>query len=162
MQRPSLPVSEDMRFQERSWIAERIGWCLLAIFVALAFLGVFSNGILSSARAQRDGVPMTVDYERFQRKTALTHFAIHLPRQNQDEIWLQFNRALQETYEIESIQPQPARASTTASGVGLFFEAYDGEDLMVMIWARPRQFGLVKLEVTRVPQTLPISILIYP
>lgn len=157
-----LPIHEDMRFQTRSWMAERIGWGILILFVVLALLGVFSNGVLSSARAEREGVPLTIDYERFQRKTALTRFAIHLPRQGQDEIWLQFNRALQATYEVESIQPPPARATTNASGIGLFFDTYDGEDLLVVIWARPRHFGAVTLEVTRVPQTLPISILIYP
>jgi hypothetical protein len=151
-----------MRFQERSWLAERIGWGLLAIFVGLASLGVFSNGALSAAKAEREGVPLSVDYERFQRKSALTRFAVHMPRQTEDEIWLRFSRSFQDTYEVESVQPQPLRSNAGINGINLFFDASEQGALTVIIWARPRHFGRINLEVARLPSMLQFPVLIYP
>jgi len=162
MQRPLPPVSEDMRFQERCWLARRIGIGLLAIFILLALSGAFSRGFLSSARAEREGVPLSADYERFQRRNAQTHFAIQIPRQTEDEIWLRLGRVFHETYEIEAIQPAPVRSNTGSNGINLFFDSYDQDDVQVVIRARPRHFGAVTIEIARLPGQLQMPVLIYP
>lgn len=157
-----LPISEDMRLQERSWLAERIGGSLLALFIVLALLGVFSNGVLSAAKAERDTVALSVDYERFQRRSAQTHFAIQARKQTEDEIWLRLGRAFQDTYEIESVRPQPVRSNTASNGINLFFDSYEQGDLNIVIRARPRRFGAVTVEIARLPGSLQIPVLIYP
>jgi hypothetical protein len=162
MQRVSLPVSEDMRFQERSWLLKRVGRSLLAIFVLLALCGAFSNGVLSIATAEREGVPLTADYERFQRRSAQTHFAIRIPKPTEDEIWLRLGRVFQETYEIEAVQPVPVRSNTGDNGINLFFDAYDQGDMQILIRARPRRFGAVTIEITKPPGLLQMPVLIYP
>lgn len=161
MQRPPLPVREDMRFQEKSWLAQRIGWLLLAVFIGLAISGVLSRGVLSGADARREGVALTAEYERFQRRSAVTYFTLHVPRQSEDEIWLQLGRAFQDTYEIESIQPPPAR-SNTSGGINLFFDAYDQGDLDIVIRARPRRFGAMTLDISRSSGRLQFPVLIFP
>jgi hypothetical protein len=162
MQRPSLPVSEDMRFQERSWLIKRAGWSLLALFILLALSGFFSNGTLSVAKAEREGVPLSADYERFQRRSARTQFAIHIPKPSEDEIWLRLGRVFQETYEIEAVQPPPARSNIGDNGINLFFDSYDRGDMEISIRARPRRFGAVTVEITRPPGLLQMPVLIYP
>lgn len=162
MQRSPLPVSEDMRFQERSWLARRVGWSLLAVFILLALFGAFSKGILSAARAEREGVPLSADYDRFQRRSTQTHFAIQVPKQTEDEIWLRLGRVFQDTYEIEAIQPPPVRSNTGNNGISLFFDAYDQGDMQIVIRARPRRFGAVTVEIARLPGTLRMPVLIYP
>jgi hypothetical protein len=151
-----------MRFQERSWLTQRIGWALLAVFVILALSGVFSRGVFSATRAEREGVPLTAEYERFQRRSAQTHFTIRAPRQTEDEVWLRLGRAFQDNYEIESIQPPPVRSNTGGSGINLFFDSYDQGDLEIVIRARPRRFGMITVDVTRLPDTLQLPLLIYP
>jgi hypothetical protein len=162
MQRPMLPVSEDMRFQERSWLIKRLGCALLAVFVLLALAGVFSNGFLSAARAEREGAPLSVDYERFQRRNAPTYFTIQVPKQTEDEIWLRLGQAFQNAYDIEAVQPPPVRSNIGSSGLSLFFDAYDQNDLNIVIRARPRRFGTVTVEIARLPGSLQMPVLIYP
>jgi hypothetical protein len=162
MQRASLPVSEDMRFHERSWLLERAGLGLLTAFILLALCGVFSNGVLSVAKAEREGVLLTADYERFQRRSAQTHFAIQIPRPTGDEIWLRLGRVFQETYEIEAVQPEPARSNVADNGINLFFDTFDRDDMQIVIRARPRRFGAVLVEITRPPGLLQMPVLIYP
>jgi hypothetical protein len=162
MQRPSLPVREDMPFQERAWTARRVGQALLAVFILLALAGVFSRGFLSAAKAQRDGAALSADYERFQRRGAHTLFVIHLPKQTEDEVWLRLGPAFQQTYEIEAIQPTPVRSQTSSNGISLFFDAYDQGDMQVVMRARPRRFGTVNVEIARLPGAIQLPVLIFP
>jgi hypothetical protein len=151
-----------MRFQERAWLIKRAGCVLLAILILLALAGVFSNGLLSAATAERDGVPLSVGYERFQRRNAPTHFTIKVPRQTEDEVWLRFGPAFQHAYDIEAVQPPPVRSNFGNAGLSLFFDAYDQSDLNVVIRARPKRVGAINVEIARLPGSLQMPVLIYP
>src|SRR5207244_1281265 len=74
----SLPVPEDMEFQQRAWRAERIAWGVMGIFVLLALLGLFSSGFFSAASTATPDGAVTVDYDRFARKTARSNFSIRI------------------------------------------------------------------------------------
>jgi len=150
-----------MRFQERSWRVRHAGSILLAIFILLGLSGVFSRGVLSAARAERDGLQLSADYERFQRRGAQTQFALQIPKQPEDEIWLRLGPAFQDTYDIEAIQPPPARSDTRGNGINLYFEATDA-DIQITIRARPRRFGAVNVDIARYTDTLQVPVLIYP
>ena len=47
----NYPIQEDMRFQEKLWKLERVGWITLTLVVAITLLGVFGAGPLSQATA---------------------------------------------------------------------------------------------------------------
>lgn len=162
MQRVPLPVSEDMRLHERAWLARTIGGFLVAAFVLLALAGVFSRGVLSAAKAEREGLSLSVDYERFQRRNTQTSFVIHVPKQAEDEVWLRFGRTFQDTYEIEAVQPAPVRRTTGNNGINLFFDAYDQGDMQIVVRARPRRFGTLTADIARMSGALQLPVLIYP
>ena len=61
-----LEVDEDLPFQRRAWVAQRIGWVLMALFVLAAAVGLLGAGPLSHARIDVPGL-MTLEYERFAR-----------------------------------------------------------------------------------------------
>jgi hypothetical protein len=139
------PVREDMRFQYASWIVERVAWVLLALVPLVALTGVFAHGILSETTAGAPGSPLTMQYERFQRETALSRFTAHIPRAESGEVRLRLSPSFQQAFEIESMQPQPARSSAGTAGLELFFNAPASGELIAVIWTRPRQFGLVQV-----------------
>ena len=62
------PVQEDMAFQRRMWIVQRIGWALLGVISLAALCGLFGNGVLSKRTAT--GAEMSIEYERFERAKA--------------------------------------------------------------------------------------------
>lgn len=41
---PDLKVSEDMAFQHRTWVVQRVAWAALALLLIAAMLGLFSVG----------------------------------------------------------------------------------------------------------------------
>lgn len=159
---PPRPVHEDMRFHERRWFVRRAGLCLLAIFILLALSGLLAKGVLSAAKAEREGVSLAAYYERFQRRNVQTQFAIQFPKQTEDEIWLRLGRAFQDTYDIEAILPPPARSTSGHNGINLFFDAYDREHMEIVIRARPRRFGAASVEIARLPGALQFPVFIYP
>ena len=160
--RPRRPVYEDMHFQEISWTLQRIGWVVLALIAVLALTGVFSHGYFSNAVARQDGLPLNVNYERFQRMSALHRFDVTMPPGAEDDIRLTFNKAFTDLYEIDSIQPQPLRSNASAGGIVLTFDWPERGNFNTVIWARPRNFGHVPLEIGTPRGSLTLPVLVYP
>lgn len=64
-----MPIEEkldrQLKFHRIEWRIQRIGWFLVALFLAAAFAGLFGNGPLSHVTAS--GAQGRVEYERFVR-----------------------------------------------------------------------------------------------
>ena len=89
---------EDMRFQRRSWIAERVGWAVLIVLALIGLIGAFGTGPLSWQTAS--GGSLSVEYERFQRITRLARFTFDVRAQGGPEVQLHLNEAFQQNFEI--------------------------------------------------------------
>lgn len=63
-------IAEDLRFQRRMWIAQRVGWAAMALVVLAALAGLFGPGPLSAAVAGDAEGRLSVDYHRFARSRA--------------------------------------------------------------------------------------------
>jgi len=146
-EKQNAPIPEDMDFQRRNWLAERIGWTVMAVAVMAGLLGMFARGPVSDGRIAGDGAAFTVEYERFAHKTARTHFTIRVHGASTSEVRLRLNRAFVETYDIEVLQPQPLRSAAGASGLDLVVGRSGEDDLALDIAARPRRFGWAFLAV---------------
>lgn len=160
--RPRRPVREDMRFQNMSWTLQRVGWVFLALIILCGLAGLFSHGYLSNAVARQDGLPLTVNYDRFQRMTSLHRFDMSIPPGTEDEIRLTFNKAFSDLYEIDSIQPQPLRSNVSDGGLIFTFHPPERGDFNAVLWVRPRSFGYVPVEIGTPRGSLTIPIVVYP
>jgi hypothetical protein len=152
------PIQEDMRFQRRSWLVERVGWAVLGIVLLAALGGAFGYGALSTRST--GGPTLRADYERFQRVSKVARYVIHLgPAGGEREITLgpQFHS----TYEVADIEPKPVSSTAKPDGLSLRFAASNG-DLLVVIWARPHRFGPARLELTSGAEHLSLWTLVYP
>jgi hypothetical protein len=161
-ERPRRPVYEDMHFQEISWTFQRVGWVVLALIAVLALTGVFSHGYFSNAVARQDGFALSVNYERFQRMSALHRFDVTMAPGAEDDVRLTFNKAFTDLYEIDSIQPQPLRSNASNGGIVFTFDLPERGNFNAMIWARPRNFGYVPLEIGTPRGSLIAPVIVYP
>ena len=156
------PIAEDMRFQRRSWVVERVSWALWLAVVAVALAGLFSRGPASEASAAAPG-GLTVSYERFQRETKLTRFTVTAPAGQGRDVTVRLSRAFAETYEIESVAPPPVRTRSGRDALELVFAPADGDAITAFIGARPRRWGLVDLAVALAGEApAAMRVLIYP
>jgi hypothetical protein len=157
------PVPEDMPFQYAFWTAERVAWIILALVPLVALSGIFAHGVVSETTAGAAGSPLTMQYERFQRETALSKFVAHVSPANSGEVRLRLGPSFQRVFEIESIQPQPARSIANASGLEFFFHPPTADEFTAVIWTRPREFGVIPVEAEGGSGgALKFSILVYP
>jgi hypothetical protein len=134
------PVQENMRFQKRSWIVERLGWLVLLAIPAFGLTGVFGSGPVSWTHAS--GGTLAVSYERFERATRTSSFIFDLGAAAGNERTLHLSAPFQRDFEFTSIQPRPLRDQTGQDGIDLTFAVQSDATDRVVIWARPRSYGL--------------------
>lgn len=133
------PVHEDMRFQKRSWLVERVGWIVLTAIAVAGLTGLGGNGPASWAHASAG--PLSVSYERFQRATRTAAFVFDLtPASNESTLHL--DPPFQRNFEYTSIQPAPVRSRIGPNGIDFTFAAAQGGPGRVVIWAQARHYGL--------------------
>ena len=158
-------LRDDERFQKVFWIVERIAWVAMALISLAALAGLFAHGILSDKIVRLPNGALNVEYDHFQRMTVQSRFVIHIqpqPTEGQD-IRLRLNPVFQQAYDIQSLQPQPARSSASAEGLDLFFHPPDQGELVVVIWATPQRFGHIELRAqTNNGGALDFPVFIYP
>ncbi len=154
------PIREDMAFQRRTWIIQRIGWLALAAIAIAALLGLFGGGILSKRVATGPG--MNIEYERFERYSRVASFTIRFTDDQRTERRLHLNSAFQRGFEIATIQPGPTRSESRADGLVLTFASASTPG-QVVIWANPHVYGRVELS-ARADDNPPLNlrIFIYP
>ena len=101
----TLEVDEDLEFQKREWVAQRVGLGLLYVFVlAAAFGATGMGGVLSRGEAGRREEPLFVEYERFVRRGAASTVRLHL-RASPGEVKFWVSAPYFEHVRVESIAP---------------------------------------------------------
>ena|SRR5438046_165901 len=153
------PIREHFVFQRRSWLVERIAWLCLLIICCAALAGIFSDGILSGKTLWSPDLDLSVRYDRFQRRTAVTHFTFWLSEKPGDAL-LKLSADFARNYEFQ-IYPSPQRASAGEDGLELAFPS-GGKPVVVEISARPQSFGWMPVNVASDRGRVGLSIMVYP
>lgn len=142
-------VAEDMRFQERTWFVQRIGWWAMGLFLLATLAGLFANGPLSSAETRDPSGLVLVEYERFLRHRAPTHLQVHLSPEAVagSVISLRINHALAHALEAEKIVPRPQDAKVTSAGVEYIFGVVEpGRPTSIRLPVNPDGVGPLQAE----------------
>lgn len=144
MRTGELEVDEDLAFQRREWVAQRIVWGLMALFVLAAAVGLLGSGPLSHARIDVPAL-MAVEYERFARFETSETLAVRLePAATADEtVRLSLNRDFLDSAKIETVLPPPARVEAMAGRlVYVFAVAERRVPLTVTFTFDPQKVGV--------------------
>jgi hypothetical protein len=130
----SLEISDDPKFTQMSWKAERIGWLGLAAVILAGMLGLLGTGLFSSATAGEAGAPLRVDFERFGHVEADDRLTITFRPRVHDgvaSLWIE-DRYLDHV-EIREIVPPPTRIELQHDRKVYSFPAAEGTDT-VQVW----------------------------
>jgi hypothetical protein len=149
------PIREDMRFQRRYWLFERIGWTILILIVAAATAGTFAGGPLSAAAGT--GAGFDAAYERFARRGVDTRMTVILPAGS--TLWVQGL----DGFDVAAIEPKPAAARSERAGIAYDFTT-GGGTIVATFHLKPRDWGLQRLKVAADPAARPtaLDIFVYP
>jgi hypothetical protein len=117
-----FPVREDMAFQLKVWRFERCGWYLLVLLVVLGLAGLFSRGLLSTRDVRSDDGRVRVQYEMFHRNGSTNSMKISVSGGPESTVELELAGEILEGFSIETLQPEPARARSSAQGIRLWVQ----------------------------------------
>jgi hypothetical protein len=112
----SIEIEEDLQFQRKEWIFQRIGVAFVGIFVIAALLGVTGmGGPLSHASAGERGGPLHVEYERFVRRGAKATMKLHFHSDPPGFIQFWVSAPYLENVIVDSVAPVPQTVAVEES-----------------------------------------------
>ena len=131
-----LVVGQDLRFQRRMWLVQRVGWTSM-LLVVLAGLGglLGGEGILAEARATSDDGRVSVDFDRFSRHGYPTQVEISVARGLLDDgrltVWV--GRDWLSGIDVRRVEPEPEGVVDAGAFTGFTVRAEPGAEGPVTI-----------------------------
>jgi hypothetical protein len=123
-----LQINEDLEFQRRSWVLQRVGWVVMGLVVLAALLGLFGGtGSLGGAKAGSEDAVMSVSYERFLRFMKPTTLQIRLSPEagTEGEVTVWLDREYLEGMQVQQVTPQPDSAEAGPDRLTYVFKVDD-------------------------------------
>ena len=126
---PGLQLDEHYGSQRRGWMADRIGWAVMAIVIVAALTGLFGNGFIGLRNAKDNTGLLEVEYNRFGRNGADITLTVVVREsaaaQSEIAIWLS-NEYL-DAVRIDDIRPTPDATEAHANGLKFTFLTAGGD-----------------------------------
>lgn len=140
--RRGLQINEDFRFQTRDWLAQRIGWCLLAALLLAGVLGLLGSGPLSHV-TRADGRGLTVEYERFVRHGAPTTMTLAIAPGvlASDQARITMAREYLVAHDLQRVVPAPEHTFVADDAVTFVFNARPRAAMKVRLLIEPDALG---------------------
>lgn len=132
----SLDSDESRRITDREWIAERVGWFVIAAILVAAILGLLGPGPLSHQQAVSDDGKLIVEYDSVQRYGAPAELRIRFKREFADQkgIRLSISREFTDFTKVESITPEPESSEMGEKAIIYSFRAQTIPADTTIVW----------------------------
>ena len=162
----NIEINQDLDFQSRYWMIERISWIIIVMVLLAASLGLFGSGPFSSAMMGDKEGPMWLEYDRFERLKTPTVLSVHLgpgvTSNGRARIWL--SRYYLERVRIEQVIPQPKNMEVASDRfIYVFKIAERDKSTLVIFHLKPEKPGVLSARLGLVDgPSLSFGQLIYP
>ncbi len=136
-----LDIHQDLPFQRRTWMVQRVSWAVMALAVLAAVLGLFGHGPLSETVAEDPAVPLKLTYERFGRYQSPLTLQLHVESRaiSEGRVLLWLSQDYLDHVEVQRISPEPSAQRLSPTGILYEFELADegqGGDVTLHVEAR--------------------------
>jgi hypothetical protein len=143
----------DVDYERREWIAQRIGWSVMALLVAAAFLGLLgSSGPLAAAKITAPDRSFTVSYVRLGRHHSPSDLRIEVSPAfvENGEVALWVSSEFIAGAGVEEVSPEPDSVELAAGGLIYHFSVADDSGPLLVsfrcrhdeLWRQPGRLGL--------------------
>ena len=141
-QATELEVDEDLAFQRRDWLAQRIGWTALGLMLLAALAGLMGSGPMSRT-VRNDGRYLTVEYDRFVRhgaRTAVT-FRVAPGAVTDGRVRLAIDRRFLVANDLQRLVPEPSATRGREDTVEFIYDVAPGATLLARWTVEPDDLG---------------------
>ena len=143
----SLTLDEDLPFQRKQWLVERIGWLVMGALVAYSLAGgLGSGGPLSTTEAVSKDGTVRVHYEKFARQ--LTPISLEITaRQAPDgrDLLIHLSGDYLGSMAVRSVVPEPSASRAADNGYLFEFQRLLGVvEAKIELQVEPQKIGTVE------------------
>lgn len=139
-----LQLDENRSFQNRFWKGERVAWCVYALLILGALVGLTgSGGALSAASVGVGASELT--YPRFARWQSADQMTIVFGGDT-DTYRVELGPRFLDYFSIEGIQPRPVQSLTSASGTVFEFRTEQAGAGKATFGIRPNHPGIANVD----------------
>jgi hypothetical protein len=135
-----LQVQEDLAFQRRDWLAQRIGWGLLALVLLAGLLGLTGSGPLSRV-TRADGRHLTVEYDRFVRHGSRANLTFRTEPGAVTEARITVDRRFLVDNDLQHLVPEPRATRSRGDEIEFAYEVAPGGGLNARWTFEPEAIG---------------------
>lgn len=143
-----LDIDQDLNYQRRAWLVERVGRALMALLILAALFGLLGNGPVSFTRVADPVTGLGLEYDRFLHNSAGSNVRVHVPPPASGEFRLWMSQAYLDAVRFRQIVPEPFRVEAGRAGATFVFRAAEpGQAAVVVFRIEPERPGSVPGEV---------------
>lgn len=114
-----LEIDQDLSFERREYVVQRIGRAAMVLIVVAALLGYAGTGPLSLTQTESSTGSLGVIYERFGRRGHSTDITLHVDgsvaENGEIDVWVSSDYL--DRMQLDGITPQPDQAASADEGV---------------------------------------------
>lgn len=139
-----LQIESAGEFQQRMWLAQRVGWGLMAAFILAALAGWFGSGPASSQTATASDGSLSVEYEKFstRKKPQTLRLEVQPEANDGGELRIRVSAEYLREVEIERIVPTPSKAILDQGALTYVFPvAKARQEAVITLYVRPDRIG---------------------
>jgi hypothetical protein len=142
---PHPPGTNTVDFHRHQFLAERIGWAAMALFLGWALLGGFGEGCVSRRQHSGANHSFSVDYDTFGRRDAPMQLRLQLSAH--DAFSIHLNREFLDGVKLERITPDYDKMVMDVDGAAVLFDGSPRTQVhAITIEYRPRNAGRLNVE----------------
>jgi hypothetical protein len=161
-----LEIAEDLDYQKRSWIVQRVGWVVMGLLALSGLLGVFGPGLLGETKVGKPSDLLWIEYERFERFQSPGQLRVHLEpgAEKADQVRIRLSRDYVEQVQLQQVTPDPIRVEAKGDHLVYVFQtAKLDQTTAVTFYFQPQQIGPISGSVgLETKPALGFSQFIYP
>jgi len=123
-------TGDDIEFERREWVVQRIAWVVMALIVVAALLGLLgTNGPFALATLSTPDDALEVEYVRIDHHNGLSEIKANVaPEMVQDgEVRLWFDSEYVHNLGVESVLPEPESVEAGSERVTYVFAVSDSD-----------------------------------
>lgn len=110
---------DEIGFQRKEWVVQRVAWAVMAAVVLAAVAGFFGRGPVSSTTVESTDGSLEVEYDRFLRYAGTASLSVSLSSDAVQDgtATVYLSRDLVDRWKIEAVTPTPSTESSSEDWV---------------------------------------------
>jgi hypothetical protein len=159
----TIEIGEDLVFQRREWMFERVGWAAMLLVLLAALLGLLGNGPLGTTSAHTPDGTVHVEYDRFLRRHAETDLRVRVESDSPNEVRVWLSSEYLHALQVVEVSPLPVRVESGHDRhVYVFPLNESSRSLLVRFRVNPDCQGRLTGRVGVGDNSVEVSHLVYP